>query len=244
MGDAEQNALSKLDARLAAATRGWPIQVRDRLAQFIFSQRRESGGFAGKAGPADIYYTAWAMRGLWLIDHIDEPTRAAAREYLAATLPTDIIELTSWLIAYVAAQGDMGPARLEPPLRSRLVQLLLDARAADGGFARSKRGVSSSTYSSFLAVLALQMLGERLAAPQKLAEFVASRRRADEGFAESVHGRTGSVNPTAAAVGILLSVSQPPASTELLEGACRFLAGCQDKSGGFLAFCAHRNQTF
>lgn len=245
LGENEQPILTRLDDRLRADASGWPRETRQRLAEFILARQTAAGGFTGKAGAADLYYTGWALRGLWLIDCIEEPTRTATRQYLAAAGPGDLIELTSWLMAQLAIEDThsptsprtqpLGPATLADGQRAAFGKTLHSSLVGDGGFARAAGAPAGSTYLTFLGLLAGQMLGETPPETQRVLEFLRSRRRDDGGFAEGPYGRVGSANPTAAAVGVLL-LAGAAAPADWLFAASDFLQRGQHADGGWRAW--------
>ncbi len=239
----EQSVLARLDGQIAWTARQWPHQMRQRLAGYILAQQTAGGGFTDKAGSPDLYYTGWALRGLWLIGGIDDHTRGMTGRYLQASPPKDLIELTSWLMAELAIQGSnavqgttLPTARLERAQGAEFRALLHASRSDDGGYVRAAGAPAGSTYLTFLALLTSQMLGEPLPHADRLLEFLRSRRREDGGFAEGPYARFGSVNPTAAAVATLLALSPTGGQDPSLEGACRFLQHAQHADGGWRAW--------
>jgi geranylgeranyl transferase type-2 subunit beta len=76
-GKMEQSVLARLDGQIAWTARQWPHQMRQRLAGYILAQQTAGGGFTDKAGSPDLYYTGWALRGLWLIGGIDQRTSSS-----------------------------------------------------------------------------------------------------------------------------------------------------------------------
>ncbi|MEK6235771.1 MAG: geranyl transferase, partial [Planctomycetales bacterium] len=65
------NYLENLTRRLTDAAKLLPDDVRRRHAAFLKSTQLEDGGFPGREGGSDLYYTGFALRGLALLDELD-----------------------------------------------------------------------------------------------------------------------------------------------------------------------------
>src|SRR5438132_1573643 len=81
-----------------------------------------------------------------------------------------------------------------------MAEALERTRRPDGGYAKSAEGQASSLYHTFLVVVCLEVLGLPIIAPERLIDFVRSRRRDDGGFVEMSPMKRSGTNPTAAAV--------------------------------------------
>jgi geranylgeranyl transferase type-2 subunit beta len=86
--------------------------------------------------------------------------------------------------------------------RARLAQLLETHRHADGGYAKIPGGTSGSTYTTFLVVLALELLSMPVPEPARVISFLQTRNR-EGGFVEIPQMKRAGTNPTAAAIGTL-----------------------------------------
>lgn len=80
----------------------------DRLARhrkFLLSQQTEGGGFKGREGDADLYYTGFAVRALAVSGGMDADCSRKVAEYLRTIDPVTlgVIDLLSWL--YSAARS-------------------------------------------------------------------------------------------------------------------------------------------
>ena len=60
--------LQDLTLSLAIGASGLDAQTRQRHANWLIAQQRPDGGFAGREGESDPYYTAFALRALWILD--------------------------------------------------------------------------------------------------------------------------------------------------------------------------------
>ena len=105
-------------------------------------------------------------------------------------------------------------------------------RRPDGYFAGSEKSVASSTYTTFLAAIFYELLGEAERSGTIPSAPILERRRSDGGFVELQPLRYSGTNPTAAAVGLLTILGVPlPEKEKTVEFLCR----CQHPTGGFQA---------
>ena len=74
--------LANLTLRLTAGMAGLPADVRSRHAAFLLSQQHDDGGFTGREGSGDLYYTSFALRALSMLDALDQPTAAGVARFL------------------------------------------------------------------------------------------------------------------------------------------------------------------
>ncbi len=211
---------------------------RARHAQYLRAAQQGDGGFAGREGGSDLYYTSFALRSLTLLDELEGDVAARAAEFLktrsAGQVPiVDFLSLVYGAFVLKLSSGldvfDRQPASWRHAVAETLEQL----RRADGGYAKTAEGQASSMYHSFLVVLCRQLLEQPTPEPRRLTEFVRSRRREDGGFVEmSVMKRSGT-NPTAAAIGLLNIFSALDEETR--AGTVHFLAEMQTDEGGLRA---------
>ena len=64
--------LANLALRLAAGTEGLSESLRARHAASLAASQRDDGGFAGRKGISDPYYTSFALRGLAMLGELTE----------------------------------------------------------------------------------------------------------------------------------------------------------------------------
>ena len=60
--------LQELTLRLALGASQLSPAIRERHTGWLHKQQRPDGGFAGREGESDPYYTAFALRALWILD--------------------------------------------------------------------------------------------------------------------------------------------------------------------------------
>ena len=230
--------LEKLMLRLAQGTARLPEELRQRITAYVRAAQRPDGGFAGREGESDLYYTAFGLRSLALLGQLDgEPAERAAaflRRQLAGQAPlVDFISLL-FAAALLKAAADIDVFSQSPAdWRQSVLELFERFRRPDGGYAKTDDGQSSSTYHTFLIVVAQELLGQAPIDAAKLIGLVRSRRRADGGFVEIGPMRTSGTNPTAAAAGLLTILNA--FDDDLREGIAGFLSARQTDEGGLKA---------
>jgi geranylgeranyl transferase type-2 subunit beta len=221
--DTHDSYLISLNQRLAAAVAEWPPSTRDAFARATLAAYVDGEGFRGRAGGADVYYTAFALRTLAVLGRDIEPIRS---DLLAATgrLPTrSLPDHVSVLLIKSMLGADVDAAAPDA-----LEQLRCD----DGGYAKVPGG-TSSTYATFLVGLAYDLLGRMPPEMDRVGEFILTRRRGDGGFAELAQMPAGSLNPTAAAAAVAMAAGVMDES--VIEGVCRFLLESQRDDGSWPA---------
>lgn len=230
--------LEALTLRLAHGAGELAETSRRSHAAYLLAAQQADGGFAGRDGPSDVYYSGFALRGLALLGELDGPPAQRASAFLqsrlAGQLPiVDFVSLVFGASLLQLAAGLDPFAGRPDSWRQAAGELFEGFRRPDGGYAKTPEGQASSMYHTFLVLLCRQVLGLELIEPARLAEFVAAAQRADGGFVEISPMRRGGTNPTAAAIGILQLVG--PLDAEIAAGAVRFLAEMQNDEGGLLA---------
>ena len=203
-------------------------------------QRRAStGGFSGREGDPDLYYTSFAARALQLLGHplaaLGDETLAFAGRVATATpsLPDVVSELEIRRVFSRTRRSRPEPAALCPEeRRSLLLSRVAAHRTPSGGYRRTPGGVPS-TYGTFLAILVHQYLATPIPEPGLVRSLLLNRQRGDGGFAESDAAEASGTNPTAAAVIGLLSLS--PLKRETVQRCTAFLAGMAAPAGGLRA---------
>ncbi len=236
LGDTEKPLyLSALTAWLAAGLKFLPDGFRSRHSEYLLAAQRPDGGFAGRLGGSDIYYTMFALRSAELLISADEGLWRGAARYAhnLSGPPRDMIECFCLLyIRWLA--GERAGAGRNAERRAEIMEIVARSRAADGGYARFPGG-EATVYHTFLAALCAELSVSDFSGAAEAAAFVNSRRCADGGYADSAQaGGEGATNPTAAALALLtlFGTAQTPG---LYESAAEFLASMQRPEGGFAA---------
>jgi len=230
--------LEQLTVRLAAGAIRLPEEIRRRHAALLADAQEPDGGFAGRQGPSDLYYTGFALRGLALLGGLSETVATRAGSFLAQRLAgeTSSIDFVSLVFSAVLLETLSGidvfaHAGRDP---QQTVAATLDRfRRSDGGYAKTDRSPHGSTYHTFLAAACKQLVRLPLDDAAEMVALVRSRRRDDGGFVELGQLRQSGTNPTAAGVGLLRLADSLDEPTR--EHAAAFVAGMQTAEGGFRA---------
>jgi len=228
MGTAEFRTDSYLGLLAARTKTGLGLLDSNSLSRHavtILSFQDESGGFRGRRGGADIYYTGFAVRALHALDGL-QGTSAPILSYLTGAKCEGIIDELNRLSALMLLNGT-------PSDSHKVCELIERFRTPDGGYGKRIGDQSGSTYHTFLAVVCRDLVGCELRGSEKLKRFVALRIRDDGGFSEH-HAATHS-NTNATAAGLLLLELLNMADRALLENATEYLLSAQDDSGGWLS---------
>jgi len=217
--------LDRLEDRLSAGWRVLTSALRGPTLASVRSFATPGGGFRGRQGPADPYYTDFAIRLLDLAGVPPQEFGPTAR-YLAGLPPdTDLAHLFCRLYAsrLLRRHG------WEVPPPAGTARILARQRAPGGGYAHPGRREPSACM-TFLAVLIGEITGEPIPDPERDAAAVLSLRRPGGGFGDGPGEGPAQANATAAAVATLTlrGASDP----RTIEDSADFLARLQGPGGG------------
>ena len=198
--------------------------------RFVLARQTLEGGFRGRRGGADPYYTDFALRLLTAAGAPRETLRGAA-DYLRSLppMPRDLVDCfsrlnTARLLAMAGVAPETDPEAIGTVLWSQAL--------AGGGFARPG-AEAVSAYHTFLGALCCEMLGVEFPEAAGTVERIRAVRCPDGGYADLPGSRWGQTSATAAAVGFLLS--QHALARDERAQASGFLTAMQAPDGGFLA---------
>jgi geranylgeranyl transferase type-2 subunit beta len=239
--------LLRLTKRLTEGLKRLDPDRAARHVNFVLRFQQGDGGFAGREGGSDLYYTSFAVRTLALLNALDPSRCQSVAAYLktaAAKQEYSLIDLVSWLYS-VGTVEEFGRQRNRQGERTALIagdteafadelSASLEAfRRPDGGYARTNEGGASSTYHTFLAALCYEMLGRTTPDPDGIKRFLLSRRRDDGGFVEIGPMKRSGANPTAAAAVLLKRFG---AMDDQIKGGVKaYLEKVKNEEGGFRA---------
>jgi len=204
--------LTRLTTRLLEGMERLPAATRERHAAYLRQSQNPDGGFSGREGGSDLYYTGFALRSLAVLQGLDPAlcTRTAAFLRQRMTGTASVVDLFSLVVScYLVPLGGGPDVLLEAPSdwRERVAGALETFRTPDGGYGKTPGAPHGSTYTSFLVALCLQLLDLPIPQPESLTAFVKSRRRPDGGYVEISAMKRSGTNPTAAGVGLLQILS-------------------------------------
>jgi len=216
---------------------------------FIGRQLNEDGGFKGRGGQSDLYYTVFGIESLLALDA--EVDRARIATYLRQFGDGDSLDLVH-LACLARCWADISESRnagIERPLRDGILRRLEGYRCPDGGYNNSSGAKRGTAYGCFLALGAYQDLNgdmnnvTALARRGGLADCVESLRTPDGAYSNDPTIRIGATPATAAALTILHYLNEPtrrPDSRRKTRGqvsdvSIEWLLSQRHPKGGFVA---------
>ncbi|MEX2026414.1 MAG: prenyltransferase/squalene oxidase repeat-containing protein [Pirellulaceae bacterium] len=230
--------LESLTLRLALGLESLPDDARQRHATFLKGFQQPDGGFRGREGGSDLYYTGFALRGLALLGHLEGEVADRAAAYLRSQLSRQVPMVDFLSLIYGAALLNFAAGidvfeASAAGWQQNIAAALEAFRREDGGYAKTDEGAASSMYHTFLVVLSQQLIEQPVIEPERIAAFVRSRKRDDGGFVEMPQMKRSGTNPTAAAIGLLRILDALDESTR--ESTLDFLVEMQTDEGGLRA---------
>ena len=230
--------LLELTVRLADGCGRRPAAWRRRMARAVRAFQQRDHGFRGRDDSSDLYYTAFAVRTLAVLDELDPLTASSTLTFLRHRLAQreSLIDLVSLIFAAYtleAATGEELFGDAEPEWNERLCEELERFRCADGGYARTHAGRAGSIYQTFLQLLCYELLDAPVPDRSAIVSFVRKQAAEGGGFVEIRVAKRAGVNPTAAAIGILElldALDQP-----IIDATIPFLVDLQTPEGGMRA---------
>lgn len=237
-GSAPDVKLIERFARLTGAVAALEAELRARQAAYLAAAQRPDGGFAGRLGESDCYYTAFGLTGLLWLGELNERRAARAATFVAsqATRALGAVDVVA-MVATAALLRAAGLANVLAEARTDAAAILRPAleplRRDDGGYAKTRQSGPSSTYQTFLALAGWRLAGVEPPEAEATAAMLRRRQRVDGGFVELDAMRHSGTSPTAAAIGGLALLDRLDEPTA--RRAAEFLAEMQSSDGGFRA---------
>lgn len=230
--------LTRLTERLTAGLNRLAPTERSRHVGYLIGKQNPDGGWSGREGESDLYYSALALRGLAVLEALTPSIAGSAGAFLRSSLSkeTTVVDFYSLLYACLLVQAAGGGDVLaDSPANwpDRVATTLESFRTSDGGYNKGPGSLSGSTYHCFLVGLVYEVLGRGFPQPEQVASFVLSRRREDGGFVEVAPMRRSGTNPTAAAVGTLMLTNS--LTDDVARGVADYLAEMPSDEGGLRA---------
>lgn len=230
--------LEQLTIRIAEGVGQLSDEVRARHTKYFFAAQRADGGFGGREGGSDLYYTGFALRGLAVLGELYGPIAERAAGFLRSRLggQESVVDFFSLIYGAMLLKSTAGIdvfAQSQANWREQVATWLETLRRADGGYAKGAEGQASSTYHSFLVVICLQLLEKLPPEPEKLLAFLRSQAAEEGGFREIKAGKRAGTNPTAAAIATFKILGALDDNTRL--DTIDFLLDMQTDEGGLRA---------
>lgn len=220
--------LTKLTNRLLDGVEKIPADIRERNSAYLLEAQNPDGGFSGREGGSDLYYTGFALRSLAVLQALNPELCGRTAEFLRQKMTgsAGVVDFFSLVVScYLVPLGGGPDVLADAPTdwRERVAATLETFRTPDGGYGKAPKVPHGSTYTSFLVALCLQLLDRPIPEPNKLAAFVKSRRRDDGGYVEISAMKRSGTNPTAAGVGLLQILGE--LDDDASRGTADFLVG-------------------
>ncbi len=230
--------LFNLADRVARGLREITAERIETHRRFVAAHQMDDGGFRGREGDSDLYYTGFAVRALAVTGELERDVSDRLSGYLQGFTPLSLgaIDLLSWLYCVLVLQAATGRDLLEhqpADFADQLCSRLESHRVADGGYAKSNEGAAGSTYHSFMVALTYELLGRQVPRRNAMVQFLYDRQRDDGGFVEIAPMKRSGTNPTAAAVALLNKLNAMDG--DIADDALAFLTDVISTEGGFQA---------
>jgi hypothetical protein len=197
------------------------------MAGFVRAQQNADGGFRGRAGASDLYYSVFGLECLGALDPAFplESTRFFLDAFGDGN-GLDFVHMTC-----LARCRSHLPATPRGSELNRSVARQIEAyHCSKGGFGRTQAPERGTVYESFLAFLAYENLGREFPDPIQLPSCLESWRNPDGSYANESGMAMGTTPVTAAAAVLLAQLGRPA----LVTTRDWLLARC-DPRGGFRA---------
>jgi geranylgeranyl transferase type-2 subunit beta len=205
--------------------------------RFLLASQQGDGGWSGREGASDLYYTGFALRLAAVLGGDRPALWEKVGPYLSRKCHSQegLVDFCSFLLSIKLVQEHMpaSVAWLPTQWHRQALETLERFRSSDGGYARKPFAEYGSAYQSFLVYLCYDTWGAKPPHLERLLEFFRNRRRRDGGYAEVPSSGRSGANPTAAAVAVL--THQQALQAEEREETIAFLWGLRAFEGGFRA---------
>ncbi len=230
--------LIQLADRVATGLKQISAERMARHRRFVLSQQTDKGGFKGREGDADLYYTGFAVRALAVSGGMESECSRRVTAYLRTIDPLTlgVIDLLSWLYSALVVQTSDGTdllRELPHDFIPRVTAMIENNRTSDGGYAKSHEGALGSTYQAFMVALTYELLGQKMPRRNAIVQFLFDRQRDDGGFVEIAPMKRSGTNPTAAAVALLRQLNAM--ESDISDDVLGFLTDVISTEGGFQA---------
>jgi geranylgeranyl transferase type-2 subunit beta len=234
--------LQNLTVRLAEGVGRLSEETRQIHTDYFLAAQQPDGGFAGREGGSDLYYTTFAMRGLSILGELYGEVADRVESFLKPQLATHQTIVDFFSLFYAANLLKVSAGKdifvdSDPNWPNQVADFLATLRREDGGYAKAPEGNAGSTYHTFLVLLVLQLIEIPTPEPENVFAFLESRRDPEGGWHEIRVSKRPGTNPTAAAVASLMILGgiDETKDPELVATTLDFLVEMQTDEGGLRA---------
>ena len=230
--------LQELTIRLASGLEQVDPLIRKNHSDYLLRAQQPDGGFAGRQGGSDLYYTTFGMRGLSVLGDLYGAPAELAAKFLTSQLARQqsIVDFFSLFYAANLLTASAGIDIFESAdsgWQDRVAGFLETLRRDDGGYAKAAEGVAGSTYHTFLVLLVYELLNREIPKPTQIVDFLDSQRADGGGWREIRASKRAGTNPTAAAAATLKILGRMDRVDR--EPTLDFLCEMQTDEGGLRA---------
>ena len=202
----------------------------DVVKDFYRRHVNDDGGFAGRDGRSDLYYTVFGLEAsLVLGARIPYERVVSYLDTFGDGASLDLVHLAS-LVRCRANLAERDGKGIDRAASDAMAARLMQFRCADGGFSTSAGAERGHVYGGFLALGVCQDLQIDALDPEALVASVEALRRPDGGYANEPTMTASATSPTAAAITILHYLQR-----SIRQSAVQWLADRGAPSGGFVA---------
>lgn len=242
------NFLSFLRDDLRAGLALTPDEYRLKHSRWLLAQQRPEGGFANRRGGADLYYTAFALRGISALGALTPDVARNAGVFLKSLLQvpdvervrqphgcfSDAVMAVSWwdslflceeVAGAILSDTERAVAITETGARLDLL------RRDDGGWGKGDADAAGSLYHSFLAACAYLRMDRAVPDVEKAAALLKTLSVPGGGFLENRFSKRPGTNGCAAALGLAMIVGFEFDAEKQIS----FLTDMVSPEGGFYA---------
>ncbi|OGF48771.1 MAG: hypothetical protein A2044_03895 [Candidatus Firestonebacteria bacterium GWA2_43_8] len=225
----------EIESMLVGNLKKVPADIKIKNAEYVIKKQNKDGGFSGRLGSSDMYYTAFAVKIMTLLGAggKDFWKKAGSFAWKYDLSGAGLTELVSYLQVIDILEKKKVAASGIKEYRTNAIKIIKEYEDKSGGFMKSPVDKRMSLYNSFLAMLCLSKLKEKYPNIEKTAAKILKRQMKDGGFSDLGYDSCGQTNPSAAAVMSLFVFDRD--SDAVRKKAVKYFVKMQDKSGGFLA---------
>lgn len=242
------NFLSFLRDDLRAGLALTPDDYRAKHSRWLLAQQCPEGGFANRRGGADLYYTAFALRGISALGALTPDVAHKAGAFLKDMLNvpaaerirqphgcfSDAVMAVSWWDSLFLCE-ETGGAILSDTERNAAIAecgARLDTlRRDDGGWSKGDADAAGSLYHTFLASCAYLRMGRAVPLAEKADALLKTLTVPGGGFLENRFSKRPGTNGCAAALGLAMIVGHEFNAEQQIA----FLTDMVSPEGGFYA---------
>ncbi len=202
----------------------------DAVRDFLRRQLAPDGGFQGRDGQSDLYYTVFGLEASLALDARIPCDRVA--NYVGCFGTGESLDFVH-LACLARCRADLSEVRgqaVDARTRDDMAKRLQSYRTGDGGFSAAAHAERGTAYGCFLALGTWQDLGIDCPDPDGIAASIQSLQMPDGGYANEATMTASATAATAAAICVLHYLNRP-----IPESAVRWLQGQAHSQGGFTA---------